>query len=282
MIHRLQNKSYAKINLSLHVYPLDRTGLHPIDSQFQQISLCDQLTVIAKPSQSPSLTLSSSGLSIPLGKGNILFRIFEYLKSSLSHSYDVFIEKHIPLGSGMGGASSNAATFLSSINIIENKNWSKLQLVSLASHFGSDIGFFFYGGRQRVSGTGSIFHPLKQTGQTFYVLIYPMIECSTKRVYAHFDKLMELSSVIPSYPQNANDLMPVVLDLFPEMRSIYSDLSASATNPILLTGSGSTFFIPFLSKEDAIRTKDHLLTSFPNYKIFLVSSLSQQSQPCYQ
>ncbi len=117
-------KSYAKINLSLNVYKSKGiNSLHPIESLFQEISLYDEIEITPIKTTTVDYTITYSGFTIPTNSKNIIGKIIETLAPNLNHSYQIHINKKIPLGSGMGGASSNAAIILKAINTIEKKEY---------------------------------------------------------------------------------------------------------------------------------------------------------------
>jgi 4-diphosphocytidyl-2C-methyl-D-erythritol 2-phosphate synthase len=97
-------KSFSKQNLSLRVFQIETNGLHPISSIFQEISLCDVISISGKPNTAASLNLTSSGIPIPLNQDNILVSLFESMKDELTHDYKILVHNNIPTGSGMGGA----------------------------------------------------------------------------------------------------------------------------------------------------------------------------------
>ena len=265
-------KSYAKINLSLNVYkPKGINSLHPIESLFQEVSLYDEIEITPIKTTTVDYTITYSGFTIPTNSKNIIGKIIETLAPNLNYSYQIHINKKIPLGSGMGGASSNAAIILKAINTIEKKEWSYEELLKISKQFGSDISFFLKGGLQHVSGIGDKLTPKKNKTKQFFTIIYPNIECSTKEIYAHFDKLIDKN--YQKITQYSNYLLPVVLDYNKEMATIYKALANNTSSPIQLTGSGSTFFIETGTKKENLKLKEKLLKTFPNYYIQDIEAL---------
>ena len=270
-------KSFAKLNLSLIIFNLNKESqLHPISSIFQQISLHDTLTITVESSKTPQLILSNSGIKIPNNNKNIIETIFETFVKELSNSYTIHINKNIPLGSGMGGASSNAATFLKAINTIEKKYWDYQTLIQLGKSFGSDIPFFLHGGTQEISGYGDIMKPQIQEKKRFFVIIYPEIKCSTKEIYQHFDTLITKDA--KKIKASNNNLLPVVLDFNKNMNTIYNALSNKTSYKIQLTGSGSTFFIETLTKEESLILQQSLSKEFNNFLIKTVESINSDKK----
>lgn len=276
----LLKRSYAKINLSLSVGQISKeNGLHPINSTFQEISLYDELQISAVKKNQYPCKIKSSGIQVPVDSGNILSRIATQLESQLTYSYIIELKKNIPLGSGMGGASSNAALFLKAINTIEKKQWGYETLTKIGKQFGSDIPFFLKGGLQEVSGFGDILQKITDTSPRFFTLIYPNIECSTKEIYAHFDSMIKTEQ--ETIESHSNNLLPIVLNYYPKMFSIYSQLKESASYPVNLTGSGSTFFIetPTLIENTNIYHK--LLAIYPDFYIKPVEALYNEHPMTY-
>ena len=109
------------------------------------------------------------------------------MKPYLTHDYTLHIQKNIPLGSGMGGASSNAAAFIKIIKNTESLEWNTDQWINLSSTIGADIPFFLKGGSQLAKGIGDQLSPLKTLKNLCYVIIYPMIHCSTPDMFKAFD-----------------------------------------------------------------------------------------------
>ncbi|RAP26944.1 hypothetical protein DID74_01320 [Candidatus Marinamargulisbacteria bacterium SCGC AG-333-B06] len=268
----LQAKSYGKLNLSLNVFKqCIKTNLHPIESHFQLISLHDTITITPTTQKKNLYTITYSGIPIPTDSNNIIGRIITTLGPELNYSYTIHINKTIPLGSGMGGASSNAAICLKAINTFEKKEWSYQKLIEISKLFGSDIPFFLKGGSQKVSGFGDILTPKSPIKNSFYTIIYPRIECSTKAIYNHFDTMIKQHE--KKIKNACNNLLPVVLNYHQDMSTIYNHLSKETKHPIQLTGSGSTFFIKFKSKEASIKLKNTLQKRFPNFYIQAIEAI---------
>lgn len=268
-------KSFAKLNLNLTVFEKATNNLHPISSVFQEINLHDDLTIALSPSTTPKLTLTCSGFKMPLDNTNVLSTIFQSLIHSLKHDYKIHIHKRIPLGSGMGGASSNAATFLKAINSIEKLNWDNQFLTKQSELFGSDIAFFINGKTQHVSSFGNILRSLPTANpKQYYTIIYPNFHCSTKDIYSHFDYMND--NGLFKLTQNEfkkNSLFETVIDLYPEMQHAYSMLKKQTNEPLYLTGSGSTFFIIHKNLDHAARITTEIQKKHSEFYIKLVADV---------
>jgi 4-diphosphocytidyl-2-C-methyl-D-erythritol kinase len=264
-------KTYAKLNLSLLVFKPRKDGYHPICSVFQNISLYDVLH-IRKTEKKNILKLSSNNEQLPLNDKNILFRVFNLLKDKLSFGLDIHIEKNIPMGSGMGGGSANAAGLLLYINKEANLNYSIEKLAKIGGKIGADIPFFLYGGTALVRGIGDKIKILGRPKIKYFVIVNPNIHISTKQIYEKLDNNKNLLAPIKT-PKNVlknhlgtNTLLLVALSLSKELRCVYGEIGKLGYS-VFMTGSGSTLFIPFKTKKEAILCENKLKNFFPKYFI---------------
>ena len=269
----IQKQCHAKLNVTLQVGAALASGYHPISSVFQLISLHDVMTIQTTRSSNPTLSLRGSGISMPLDGGNILHRCFESFSGKLSQSLNVHIDKRIPLGSGMGGASSNAASFLMALNEIEQWGYSIEELAELSRAFGSDIAFFLNGGTQHVSGTGNVIESIDVQTPSDYLLIHPFLHCSSATVYQAFDSLnagSDLKQAPHTVPMGTNDLLRATFLAYHEMQQLYESLCMLLDTPVFMTGSGSTFYLTGHSLESL---EDFAVLIRDNHPNFLVESV---------
>lgn len=275
----LEKKSYAKLNLSLRVGPKQANGYHPIQSIFQQISLHDNIHIkVSHPPVNTPFNLISLGYDVPLDGTNILDRVFDYFKSQCKHSYDIFLDKNIPTGSGMGGASSNAATLIKVINEVEQLGLSEDELCVIGAKFGADIPFFIKGGTAKVEGIGEKLTKLKECSKQYYLIVYPDFHCSTKEIYEAYDSLprMPLPLIFDTKEPylGTNDLKEVVLNLYPTIRHIVDSINDITKNEFYMTGSGSTFFIPVESTSEGLVLVNAIQSVFPDFLTEVVESIN--------
>ena len=120
-------RTFAKVNLSLLVYPPNDQGMHPIYSIFQNISLFDELEI----TESNTFQITCSNPNVPTNNLNLLSKIYSHFKNTLSTGFKIHLKKNIPMGGGLGGGSSNAAGFLQYLN--KSQNWNFSQFVILRS-----------------------------------------------------------------------------------------------------------------------------------------------------
>lgn len=198
----------AKINLYLNTIGKREDGFHEIESVFQAVSLFDRLEVskvhtlkaknsVAK-SQKPILTLrvhSSSTVAkkfigADFTKSNLLHKVFNFFCEEYNISgLTVILHKHIPIGAGLGGGSSNVAGFIYAINKLFELGLRRKRLEAIGAMFGSDVPFFFTGGMAWVSGRGEkiVVNPYALNSPV--LIAYPGIFLSTPDCYRRFNTI---------------------------------------------------------------------------------------------
>ncbi|HEX9975803.1 MAG TPA: 4-(cytidine 5'-diphospho)-2-C-methyl-D-erythritol kinase, partial [Dehalococcoidales bacterium] len=174
----------AKINLTLEVLGKRDDGYHEIRSVIQTISLCDNLTF--EPANSLEFKSDSAEWA---AEKSLVSRAAMLLQPTGSHSHGatIGVKKRIPLLSGLGGDSSDAAATLEGLNKLWKLGLSREDLLPLARQLGSDVAFFLYGGTALVEGRGEKITPLPPLPQRWVVLAIPdtpRLPEKTKRLYA--------------------------------------------------------------------------------------------------
>ena len=146
--------SYCKINLGLQVLNKRADNFHNLSSIFIEINLYDELIF----KKSSKFMVTSNNDVIANLQDNTIIKAYHALEqySNIQHqAYNIHLIKNIPMGSGLGGGSSNAATTLKVLNTLWNLNLPMDKLISIATEIGSDVPFFLDGKNQYVQGTGN-------------------------------------------------------------------------------------------------------------------------------
>jgi len=173
----------AKINLTLEVLAKRQDGFHEIRSVIQTINLCDSLSF----QLSQDITFEPD-MPDWIAEESLVSRAVSLLKETTGCSEGVTVEvkKRIPMMSGLGGDSSDAAAVLRGLNQLWGLNLSKDKLLELARQLGSDVAFFLYGGTALVEGRGEIVTPLPPLPHRWVVLAIPPVPRlpgKTKQLY---------------------------------------------------------------------------------------------------
>ena len=263
-------ESPAKVNLRLEILRKREDGYHELKTIFQKISLNDTLHFSLKKSKGISITTNHPDL--PLGKTNLVYRAAHSIlrKSNYKGGVAIQVEKRIPLGAGLGGGSSNAATTLKALNQLLETNLSRNELMELGLEIGADVPFFLLKGAALGLGIGERLKKII-VSDLWFVLIYPNLEVSTKWAYQNFDKSLSeptQSRLQPSSrkaqrlanqrfhinldkflktPEGVsqilfNHLEAVVSKEYPQIDVMKKMLFAAGAVGALMTGSGPTVF----------------------------------------
>ena len=183
-------KAPAKVNLYLDVFSRRPDGYHNIETIFEKIDLCDWIKVSVIPRgiklacEMPEGCENSALLD---NVNNTAYRAAKLLceRYNLRCGFKIELDKRIPIASGLGGGSSDAAAVLLSICNLLNIKIEKQALLKLAAEIGADVPFFVSGyNRAFATGIGEQLHPLKQNQNMYFLLVVPDIKISTKSVYA--------------------------------------------------------------------------------------------------
>jgi 4-diphosphocytidyl-2-C-methyl-D-erythritol kinase len=240
----------AKLNLFLHVTGRRPDGYHDLQTLFQLIDLCDAI----------DLNVRSDGEIVRLNgpdgvdaEADLTVRAARALKraSGSPLGVEIGIRKRIPIGGGLGGGSSDAATVLLGLNEL----WAcKLRLGELAKvglELGSDVPVFVYGSSAWAEGRGERLSPV-ELPERWYILIHPHVAVSTAEVF----QAPELTRNSPPITMGGflqsggrNDFEPVVRARYPQVAQALDWLGQFA--PARLTGTGSCIFAPCASLNEA-------------------------------
>ena len=238
-------KSCAKINLGLKIRGKREDGFHEIETIMHEIDLHD--TIEVEPAEKTSLKVE--GCNLEAGEDNLLLKAYRMLQREFPgkiQEYKITLTKRIPLGSGMGGGSSNAISLLSYIAECDLANDIRVQKQDeWAAALGSDTNFFLKGGTALCRGRGEKVEQCADN--TFYFnLIIPPFSCFTPKVFSHY--------VARPWPRNwtgfessariaepVNDLKSPCFMAYPELKELYESLKSSECS-LYLSGSGSTLF----------------------------------------
>ncbi len=264
--------SHAKINLGLSILGKRQDGYHDIRTIFQELEFHD--TIYFRKYSRP-LVITTDHASLPVGEENLVYQAVRLLKDTMgcSDQIAIHIKKRTPLGSGLGGGSSNAAITLLGLNHLFQLGLSVDRLASLGSELGSDVPFFLYGGAAMATGRGENIHPLPDFPTSWIVLINPGIHISSGWAYKNVNLkltnsedinrvLLRLQDVgitgFHHYFPIKNMLEESVIKKYPIIRSIQLQLLMCGAEWAMMSGSGSTVFGVFRSRESAEKTLQHM------------------------
>ena len=263
-----QFKSYAKINRFIHVVKKRSDGYHDIQSLFQLIDLSDSISF--KKRKDDKILIKSNIKE--LERKNIIFDAISLIKKKYPErniGLDIDLKKQIPLGAGLGGGSSNAATTLKAVNTIYRLNIKKQQLLTLASRLGADVPFFVNEKNAWVEGKGDILTDIFIQSCSF-ILIFSKHAISTKDMYQNIKPNENNNYSYEDFldGKTSNSFEYHVFKNYPSIKQAAKTLSNFG--PARMTGSGGTLFLP----ENNYDKAKEILEKLPKkYNMKLVSSL---------
>lgn len=243
----------AKINLGLRVKCKRSDGFHEIESIFQEINFADKLII----KKSNNITFKTNSKDLKKSSSNLCVKAAEILQKTFNiDGIDIYLDKKIPLGSGLGGGSSNAAAVLKSINVLFNGEVPNEELKKLAEQIGSDVPFFIEGKTSHVSGRGEIIQPINIDLNYYILLVFPPIKISTAEAYKSlgihltkndYDFKFKSSNLLDLNVRNFrnifyNDFEKTVFEKFPNLLKIKDLLYQEQAEFACLSGSGSTVY----------------------------------------
>ncbi|MCX7965791.1 MAG: 4-(cytidine 5'-diphospho)-2-C-methyl-D-erythritol kinase [Syntrophorhabdaceae bacterium] len=272
--------SPAKVNLFLKVISKRDDGYHNIVSIVDLISLYDKLILKVLPED--TIFVEDNKSILPKGTNNTIYKAAALLKEKygIKKGVHIVVEKNIPVGSGLGGPSSNAVSTIKGLVGLWDIKAEKEDLFELVRKVGADCPLFLYGKPCKIEGIGEIITPI-ELPKLIYVIVYPDKILSTKDVYEKIKivltkkendiklsvKFKNIKDVIEVLH---NDLEKAAIDMLPEIKNIKENLLKAGAMGSLMSGSGSSVFGIFDDIHKAYMAK-YKLRSLGN--IFIVKSL---------
>ncbi len=255
-------RAFAKINLGLKILGKRPDGYHEILTVYQTVALGDRLEV--------SLLRGGRGVvvecddpRIPSGRSNLAYRACELWRRARKYrgGIRVHLKKRIPAGSGLGGASSDAAATLLGLEYLTGNRIVPSARLELAARLGSDVPFFLWGGRALGWGRGEKVFPLTDLPRRKCLVVFPGFPVSTAQAYREAslrltkrreDSRISFAGARPHLPPQdwgpaENDFEQVVFARWPELGRVKTRLIRAGAEIASLTGSGSAVYAVFAS-----------------------------------
>ncbi|MEZ8380178.1 4-(cytidine 5'-diphospho)-2-C-methyl-D-erythritol kinase [Vibrio splendidus] len=243
--------SPAKLNLFLYITGRRDNGYHELQTLFQFVEFGDELTVSAN-SETSSITITPEIPGVAL-EDNLIWKAATALQQYTSTSFgaDIELKKVLPMGGGIGGGSSNAATVLVALNYLWQLNLSDDQLTEIGLQLGADVPVFVRGHAAFAEGVGEQLQPANPD-EKWYLVVKPQVSIATVDIFTHSELTRNtpkraLATLLEQ--EYVNDCEKIVRMLYPEVDKQLSWLLQYA--PSRLTGTGSCVFAEFSSKKEA-------------------------------
>ena len=240
----------AKLNLWLHIIGRRADGYHELETVFQFLDHGDELSFAVR--EDGVIRLHSDLDTVP-HDSNLIVRAARQLQaqSGTPLGADIWLNKVLPMGGGIGGGSSDAATTLLGLAHLWQLEWDEDRLTALGLGLGADVPVFVRGHAAFAQGVGEQLTPVDPE-QPWYVVLVPQVSVSTAEIFSH-PQLTRDSLPLKMRPvpkgNSRNDCQPVVEQNYPEVRNALNSLGKFTE--ARLTGTGSCVFGAFPSKAEA-------------------------------
>ncbi|MFM7256055.1 MAG: 4-(cytidine 5'-diphospho)-2-C-methyl-D-erythritol kinase [Betaproteobacteria bacterium] len=269
----LREKAPAKLNLHLHVTGRRADGYHELDTSFVMIDWYDEVCVSRRSDGEVRRVADHAGIRFEADlsvRAALLLREQCLQLGLRCPGADLLVHKSIPLGAGLGGGSSNAASVLRLLNSLWELHWPPERLAELGARLGADVPVLVHRRHALARGIGEILKPLP-LGSAHFVLVFPQVNIATAAVFDDPELTRTSEALkIPGWIswewllQSRNDLEKVASRRFGEVRAALCMLREAATSVGLpshwprMSGSGSTVFTMVRSASEGLQLRGGL------------------------
>jgi 4-diphosphocytidyl-2-C-methyl-D-erythritol kinase len=292
MVTEITGRACAKINLMLRVTGRRGDGYHELDSIFLPISLADEIRLEISEADEPSVSVNCNLPELARSGKNLAARAARSFMNEfdLVASVSINLEKRIPVGAGLGGGSSDAATILcmmaAAAQLTDEDAASRLR--GLALSLGADVPFFLDPRPSRVTGIGERIAELAHVPRLPIVIVAPPFEVSTAAIFralepagwsgaapdAHIESIVR-GEILPEHL--VNDLAPVAIAQFPEIRRLKGLLENLGARVAQMSGSGGAVFGVFDSIDAAESAALNIRRRAPFATVIAATTLGDES-----
>jgi 4-diphosphocytidyl-2-C-methyl-D-erythritol kinase len=269
-------KSPAKINIGLNIISKREDGFHNLETIFYPLNLFDEIRF----AKSDKFSFTSNDNNLNKETTNLIIRAKELLEYEFSIPIfvDIFLNKNIPIGAGLGGGSSNAASTLNSLIKLFNIEIDKNHLSNLALKLGSDVPYFLNPIASFAESRGEVLIPINLLLHKYILIVNPGIHVATKWVFGLIKPKMPESTLKSLISKSkieieevmrlaSNDFEKIVFEHFPEIKEIKEKMIHFGAKYCMMTGTGSTVWAMFDEPEAAYQTE--LYFKCKNYFTFI-------------
>jgi len=272
-VKQLRLPAPAKLNLMLRVVGRRPDGYHLLQTVFQFIDLCDWIVLTNRDD-------GRIGLAVPLPgvpeESDLTVRAAKLLRRFAGNErlgVDIEVEKNLPMGGGLGGGSSDAATTLLGLNALWGLGRTVEELAALGLELGADVPVFVRGYAAWGEGVGECLTPLPDLPEPWYVVVAPPCHVATGAVFSSAaltrnNKPITITDFVAG--QQENHCLPVVEAIYPEVRNALRDVAQYAS--ARLTGTGACVFGAF---EEEGKARDVALMLDRHWKVFVAKGLNK-------
>lgn len=242
----------AKLNLFLHITGRRSDGYHLLQTVFQFLDHGDRITLTLRPDGQIRRAYDLTGVA---EDDDLVIRAARLLQqqSGCQLGVEIGLDKQLPMGGGLGGGSSDAATVLVGLNHLWQLGWERSQLAQLGLQLGADVPIFVHGHAAWAEGVGEAFTDI-EVEEPWYVVLIPSVSVSTAKIFSDPTLIRDAPAItIRDFLAGAvvtNMLQPVVTRHYVEVREALDWLAGHSDNA-RMTGSGACVFAAFTGEQQA-------------------------------
>lgn len=257
--------SPAKLNLFLHITGRRADGYHNLQTLFQLLDYGDTLSFNTRTDEKITLTPDLPGVTF---EQNLIIKAARALEpfKPANCGADIYLEKRLPMGGGIGGGSSNAATTLVALNHLWGCNLNRDQLQKIGLQLGADVPVFINAQTAWAEGVGEDLQAIEMQPKWFLV-IQPDCHVSTAEIFSHKDLTRDTSAIkVAAFLERGgqNDCEALVRKLYPQVDNALIWLQQFDRNA-RMTGTGACVFASFQSAEEALNVQARLPNHLPGF-----------------
>lgn len=254
----------AKLNLMLHITGRRADGYHELQTLFQFVDYCDHLHFAVR--HDGKIQLHNNIAGVPHDK-NLIVRAARQLQQAghCTLGADIWLDKTLPMGGGIGGGSSDAATTLLGLNHLWGLKFTEDQLATLGLSLGADVPVFIRGRAAFAEGVGEQLTPV-ELEEPWFLVIAPQVFVSTAEIFSDPELTRDTPVIKVRNLLGAdthNDCQPVVEKRYPAVRNALNLLNNFV--PAKMTGTGSCVFGSFPNRREADKVSRHLPDTMPHF-----------------
>lgn len=256
----------AKLNLLLRIIGRRGDGYHLLQTVFQFIDLADQITFYPRRDGQVRLQAPLPGIAEADDLAVRAARLLKY-NSRSSEGVDIEIEKLLPIGGGLGGGSSDAATTLVVLNRLWKLGYTMQELMDLGLQLGADVPIFVYGQAAWAEGVGEKVQPIDPP-ESWYLLLVPPCQVATGKIFSSGNLTRDNKPItITGFysGMNRNDCLGVVSEMYPDVGRALETLSRYGD--ARLTGTGSCVFLVCDERDSAFEIAAELKKQYTVYVV---------------
>ncbi|MBP6863504.1 MAG: 4-(cytidine 5'-diphospho)-2-C-methyl-D-erythritol kinase [Neisseriaceae bacterium] len=263
----------AKLNLMLKIVGRRADGYHLLETVFRFVDLNDTVCLKVRDDGQVRLHTLITGVAPEQDLTVRAARLLQQASGSPLGA-DIWVDKKIPMGGGLGGGSSDAATVLLGLNHLWKVGFSRDRLIQLGVTLGADVPVFVYGQNSFATGVGEDLTPVSLEKQ-WYVIVRPKVHVETAKIFTHEgltrNSIPSIMRTLTTTQQRHNDMQAVVVSEYPQVAEALDALT-NFGQP-LMTGSGSCVFLEIESEGEARQVYQAL--SEQQHEVYCVQGLSE-------